>query len=168
MLFLDIFLKYFQCQFLRFYHSETLSKYFEDFSIGDKYLIPSRTQTSGIFSMFQGASGDNDPIHYDLEYCKKRGHPEMLAHGLQVFIQTAAGAGTFPSEVRDSLIGLIEVSGKMLKPVYREDTLYPELIVSRLTSQNTTGILEMKALVNNQDNILVFEGYHKYLIKKKK
>ena len=143
------------------------SKYFEDFSIGDKYLIPSRTQTSGIFSMFQGASGDNDPIHYDVEYCKKRGHPEMLAHGLQVFIQTAAGAGTFPSEVRDSLIGLIEVSGKMLKPVYREDTLYPELIVSRLTSQNTTGILEMKALVNNQDNILVFEGYHKYLIKKK-
>jgi acyl dehydratase len=143
------------------------SKYFEDFSIGDKYLIPSRTQTSGIFSMFQGASGDNDPIHYDVEYCKKRGHPEMLAHGLQVFIQTAAGAGTFPLEVRDSLIGLIEVSGKMLKPVYREDTLYPELIVSRLTSQNTTGILEMKALVNNQDNILVFEGYHKYLIKKK-
>ena len=138
------------------------SKYFEDFSIGDKYLIPSRTQTSGIFSMFQAASGDNDPIHYDLEYCKKRGHPEMLAHGLQVFIQTAAGAGTFPSEVRDSLIGLIEVSGKMLKPVYREDTLYPELIVSRLTSQNITGILEMKALVNNQDNILVFEGYHKY------
>ena len=142
------------------------SKYFEYFSIGDKYLIPSRTQTSGIFSMFQAASGDNDPIHYDLEYCKKRGHPEMLAHGLQVMIQTAAGAGTFPSEVRDSLIGLIEISGKMLKPVYREDTLYPELIISNLISQNTTGILEMKATIKNQKNILVFEGYHKYLIKK--
>ena len=142
------------------------SKYFEDFSIGDKYLIPSRTQTSGIFSMFQAASGDNDPIHYDLEYCKKRGHPEMLAHGLQVMIQTAAGAGTFPSEVRDSLIGLIEISGKMLKPVYREDTLYPELIISNLISQNTTGILEMKAAIYNQKNILVFEGFHKYLIKK--
>ena len=142
------------------------SKFFEDFSVGDKYFLPSRTQTSGIFSMFQGASGDNDPIHYDKEFCKKRGHPEMLAHGLQVLIQTAAGAGTFPSEVRDSLIGLIEISGKMLKPVYREDTLYPELMVSKLTSQNTTGILEMKALVNNQNNILVFEGYHKYLIKK--
>ena len=143
------------------------SKYFEDFSIGDKYLIPSRTQTSGIFSMFQAASGDNDPIHYDLEYCKKRGHPEMLAHGLQVMIQTAAGAGTFPSEVRDSLIGLIEISGKMLKPVYREDTLYPELIISNLIPQNTTGILEMKAAIYNQKNILVFEGFHKYLIKKK-
>ena len=143
------------------------SKYFEDFSIGDKYLIPSRTQTSGIFSMFQAASGDNDPIHYDLEYCKKRGHPEMLAHGLQVMIQTAAGSGTFPSEVRDSLIGLIEISGKMLKPVYREDTLYPELIITNLISQNTTGVLEMKASIYNQKNNLVFEGFHKYLIKKK-
>ena len=147
-------------------HKSTVSKYFEDFSIGDKYVIPSRTQTSAIFSMFQAASGDNDPIHYDKEFCEQKGHPEMLAHGLQVLIQTAAGAGTFPSEVRDSLLGLIEVSGKMLKPVYREDTLYPELVVLRLIPQNTTGVIEMKALINNQNHILVFEGYHKYLIKK--
>ena len=149
-------------------HSLTNSKYFEDFAVGDKYLIPSRTQTSSIFSMFQAASGDNDPIHYDKEFCKKKGHPDMLAHGLQVLIQTAAGAGSFPSEVRDSLVGLIEVSGKMLKPVYREDTLYPELVVSKLIPQNTTGILEMRATVKNQKNILVFEGSHKYLIKMKK
>ena len=143
------------------------SRYFEDFAVGDKYVLPSRTQTSSMFSMFQAASGDNDPIHYDKEFCKKNGHPDMLAHGLQVLIQTAAGAGSFPSEVRDSLIGLIEVSGKMLKPVYREDTLYPELVVSKLVPQNTTGILEMKATVKNQKNIIVFEGSHKYLIKKK-
>ena len=136
-----------------------VSKYFEDFSIGDKYVLPSRTQTSAIFSMFQGASGDNDPIHYDKEFCKQRGHPEMLAHGLQVLIQTAAGAGTFPSEVRDTLLGLIEVSGKILKPVYREDTLYPELVISNLISQNTTGIIEMKALVNNQNNVLLDDNY---------
>ena len=149
-------------------HSIKNSRYFEDFVIGDKYILPSRTQTSSIFSMFQAASGDNDPIHYDKEFCKKKGHPDMLAHGLQVLIQTAAGAGSFPSEVRDSLVGLIEVSGKMLKPVYREDTLYPELVVSKLIPQNTTGILEMRATVKNQKNILVFEGSHKYLIKMKK
>ena len=148
-------------------NKQKVSKYFEDFSIGDRYIIPSRTQTSAIFSMCQAATGDNDPIHYDKEFCKKRGHPEMLAHGLQVLIQTAAGAGTFPSDVRDSLIGLIEVFGKMLKPVYREDTLYPELIVRNLIPQNTTGIIKMKAVVKNQKNVLVFEGYHRYLIKKK-
>jgi acyl dehydratase len=86
---------------------------------------------------------------------------------MQVFIQTAAGAGSFPSEIRDSLLGLVEFSGKMLKPVYREDTLYPELFISNLIEQNTTGIIEMKAMVHNQNNILVFEGFHKYLLKKK-
>ena len=107
------------------------------------------------------------PFIMTKNFVKKKGHPEMLAHGLQVLIQTAAGAGSFPSEVRDSLLGLIEVSGKMLKPVYREDTLYPELVVSKLISQKTTGIIEMKALVSNQNNVLVFEGFHKYLVKKK-
>ena len=148
-------------------YKSIVSKYFEDFSIGDKYVLPSRTQTSAVFSMFQGASGDNDPIHYDKEFCKLRGHPEMLAHGMQVFIQTAAGAGSFPSEIRDSLLGLVEFSGKMLKPVYREDTLYPELFITKLIEQNTTGIIEMKAMVYNQNKILVFEGCHKYLLKKK-
>ena len=83
-------------------YKSIVSKYFEDFSIGDKYILPSRTQTSAIFSMFQGASGDNDPIHYDKEFCKQRGHPEILAHGLQVLIQTAPGARTYPSEVREA------------------------------------------------------------------
>ena len=143
------------------------SKFFEDLNINDRYIIPSRTQTSGIFSMFQAASGDNDPIHYDVEYCKEKGHPNMLAHGIQVLMQTAAGAGSFPNEVKDSLIGMVEIFGKMLKPVYREDTLYPELIISKLTPQKTTGIVEMKAIVHNQNKILVFQGYHKYLLKMK-
>ena len=145
----------------------TKSKFFEDLNVEDRYIIPSRTQTSGIFSMFQAASGDNDPIHYDIEYCKKKGHPNMLAHGIQVLMQTAAGAGSFPNEVKDSLIGMIEIFGKMLKPVYREDTLYPELIITKLTPQKTTGIVEMKAIVHNQNKVLVFEGYHKYLLKMK-
>ena len=151
------------------YHNTSLikSKFFEDLNINDRYIIPSRTQTSGIFSMFQAASGDNDHIHYDVEYCKQKGHPNMLAHGIQVLMQTAAGAGSFPNEVKDSLIGMIEIFGKMLKPVYREDTLYPELIISKLTPQKTTGIVEMKAIVHNQNKILVFQGYHKYLLKMK-
>jgi|TARA_B110000027_G_scaffold15596_1_gene15843 acyl dehydratase len=147
--------------------SLTKSKFFEDLNINERYVIPSRTQTSGIFSMFQAASGDNDPIHYDVEYCKQKGHPNMLAHGIQVLMQTAAGAGSFPNEVKDSLIGMVEIFGKMLKPVYREDTLYPELIISKLTPQKTTGIVEMRAIVHNQNKILVFEGYHKYLLKMK-
>ncbi len=130
------------------------------------YELPSRTQTGGIFSMFQGTSGDNDPIHYDREFCIKKGHKNMLAHGIQVLSQTAAGAGTFPTEVRESLIGLIEISGQFLKPVYLDDTLYPFLEITNLVSQTTTGIICMKATVKNQNDEIVFNGEHKYLIKK--
>ena len=143
------------------------NRYFEDFKIGEKYNLPSRTQTSGIFSMFQGSSGDNDPIHYDREFCKKKGHKDMLAHGMQILNQTAAGAGEFPTEVRESLIGMIEISGKFLKPVYLNDTLYPSLEITHLVTQKTTGIITMNAIVKNQIQNIVFNGYHKYLVKKK-
>ena len=86
---------------------------------------------------------------------------------MQVMSQTAAGAGSFTSEVRQSLLAMIETSGKFLKPVYKNDTLYPELKIINLISQKTTGIIEMRTLILNQNQELVFKGNQKYLIKKK-
>ena len=143
------------------------SRFFEDFKLGEQYIIPSRTQTSGLFAMFQSASGDNDPIHYDVEFCRQRGHDDLLAHGMQVMIQTAAGAGTVPSEVADSLMGMIEVSGRFLHPVYRDNTLYPMLEIVELKDQNTTGVITMRATIHNQNDVLVFEGTQRYLIRKR-
>ena len=148
-------------------HSFGPTRWFEDFAVGEEYYIPSRTMTDALFAAFQLASGDNDPIHYDDAYCKARGHPGLLGHGLQTLIQTAAGAGTFPHEVADSLLGMIEVSGRILGPVYVGDTLYPLLTISALTAQRTTGIIEMRATVHNQASVLVFDGSHKYLIRKR-
>ena len=72
-------------------HTAGPSRYLEDFEVGEVFYIPSRTMTDALFAAFQLASGDNDPIHYDENYCKHRGHPGLLAHGMQVMIQTAAG-----------------------------------------------------------------------------
>ena len=148
-------------------HKAGPSRYFEDFEIGEAFYIPSRTMTEGIFAAFQLASGDNDPIHYDRHYCQSRGHKDMLAHGMQILIQTAAGAGTFPSEVAESLLGMLELSGKILGPVYLGDTLYPRLTVAALKAQNTTGVITLNAEVWNQDSMKVFEGAHSYLLRKR-
>ena len=86
---------------------------------------------------------------------------------MQIMIQTAAGAGTFPQQVADSLLGMIELSGRILQPVYAGDTLYPQLTVARLTPQNTTGVVALKAQVWNQESVKVFEGEHSYLIRKR-
>ena len=143
------------------------SRFFDDFEVGEVFHIPSRTMTEALFAAFQLASGDNDPIHYDVNYCRARGHKHMLAHGMQIMIQSAAGAGTFPQQVADSLLGMLELSGKILGPVYAGDTLYPRLTVSKLEPQNTTGVLTLRAEIWNQDSAKVFEGEHRYLIRKR-
>lgn len=148
-------------------HRYAATRWFEDFQVGEKFWIPSRTMSDAYFAAFQLASGDNDPIHYDLEYCRRRGHPGLLAHGLQVMIQTAAGAGTFPHQVSDSLIAMLECTARFAGPVYSGDTVYPMLEISELKAQGSTGVITMKATVHNQHNKLVLEGSHRYLIRKR-
>ena len=143
------------------------SRYFEDFELGEAFYIPSRTVTEAQFLAFQAASGDNHPIHYDRESCRRHGHADLLAHGYQVLIQTAAGAGQFPFLIEESLMGFIEQSSRFLKPVHAGDTLYPRLVVSDLKPQRTTGVLTLASSVHNQNGELVMEGTQKYLIRKR-
>ena len=148
-------------------HRFAETRWFDDFVVGERFWIPSRTQTDALFGAFQLASGDNDPIHYDAEYCRRCGHPGMLAHGMQVMIQTAAGAGVFPHLVADSLVALLECSAKFVRPVYAGDTLYPWLEIVELVPQRTTGVVAMRATVHNQANELVMEGNHRYLLRRR-
>ena len=143
------------------------SRYFEDFVLGEAFYIPSRTVTEAQFLAFQAASGDNHPIHYDVEYCRRHGMPHMLAHGFQVLIQTAAGAGLFPHLVEDSLKAFIEQSSKFLAPVFVGDTLYSALEVDELSPNRTTGVVGLRSTVHNQNGVLVLEGRHRYLLRKR-
>ena len=143
------------------------SRYFEDFALGEAFYIPSRTVTEAQFLAFQAASGDNHPVHYDVEYCRAHGLPGMLAHGFQVAIQTCAGAGLFPHMVEESLKGFIEQSSRFLHPVLLGDTLYPLLEVDELTPQRSTGILGLRSTVHNQHGVQVLEGRHRYLLRRR-
>jgi acyl dehydratase len=143
-------------------------RYFEDFQIGETFYLPSRTVTDAHFAAFQVASGDNHPIHYDRPYCQSHGHRDLLAHGYQVAIQTAPGAGIFPYLVQDSLKAFIEQSTRFLAPVYSGDTLYPLLEVAKLEPQRTTGVLTLRSTIHNQDDVLVLEGTQRFLLKRAK
>lgn len=147
-------------------HQVARPRGFADFAVGDVYRSPSRTVTEAHFSAFQALSGDNHPIHYDIEYCRAHGHRGLLAHGLQVLAFSAAGAGSFPHEIGDSLIGFVEQSSKFLKGVYVGDTLYPALTITALTPQRTTGVVVMASTIHNQKRELVLTGEHKYLLRK--
>jgi acyl dehydratase len=142
-------------------------RWFEDFVLGERFVIPSRTQTSAVFAAFQTASGDTHPIHYDVEYCRARGMPDLLAHGFQTLVHTAPGAGLFPYVVEESLVGFLEQSSKFLKPVYAGDTIYPSLEVTELVPGRTTGVVTLRSTVFNQRKELVLEGMQKFLLRRR-
>jgi len=142
-------------------------RWFDDFTLGERFVLPSRTMTEAIFLAFQAASGDNHPVHYDAEYCRARGMPGMLAHGLQTLIQTAAGAGLFPYLTEDSLVGFLDQSSRFLKPVFAGDTLYPALTVDELTPNRTTGVVGLASTVHNQRGEQVLDGRQRYLLRRR-
>lgn len=142
-------------------------RWFEDFALGERFVLPSRTMTGGIFAAFQAASGDNHPVHYDREYCRAHGWPDMLAHGFQVAIQSCAGAGLFPFLVEESMKGFLEQSSRFLHPVVLGDTLYPALTVDELTPQRSTGILGLASTIHNGHGTLVMDGRQRYLLRRR-
>ena len=148
-------------------HHMCAQRWFDDFKLGERFVLPSRTMTEALFAAFALASGDNHPIHYDVEYCRRRGMPHLLAHGFQVAIQTAAGAGQFPHVVSESLKAFLDQSSRFLAPVYAGDTLYSALEVTALEPGRTTGVLTMRSTVHNQRKELVMDGTQRYLIRKR-
>jgi acyl dehydratase len=148
-------------------HALCEQRWFEDFHVGERFPLPSRTITEALFAAFQLASGDNHPSHYDVEYCRAHGAPGLLAHGFQVLIQTAAGAGLWPHMVEDSMKGFIEQRSRFLRPVHAGDTLRCLLEVSELVPGRTTGVLAMRSTVHNQRGELVMDGEQRYLLKRR-
>ena len=142
-------------------------RWFEDFSLGERFVILSRTMTAAVFAAFQTASDDTHPVHYDVEYCRARGMPDLLAHGFQTLIHTAPGAGLFPFMVEESLVGFLEQSSRFIKPVYANDTIYPALEVTELTPGRSTGVVVLRSTVFNQRRELVLEGLQKFLIRRR-
>jgi acyl dehydratase len=142
-------------------------RWFEDFVLGERFVIPSRTMTTAVFAAFQTASGDTHPVHYDVEYCRARGMPNLLAHGFQTLIHTAPGAGLFPFLLEQSLVGFLEQSSRFLKPVFADDTIYPALEVTELVPGRSTGVVSLRSTVFNQRRELVLEGLQKFLIRRR-
>ncbi len=138
---------------------------FSDFSIGERFLAPSRTMTEGIFAAFQVASGDNHPIHYDRAYLARLGHHDLYAHGYMTLCQAAIGATPLAHQMGEALIGFLEQSSRFLAPVYCGDTLYTAFEISELAPGSTTGVMTLAVTIHNQDSVLVAEGVQKYLLR---
>src|SRR5262252_504581 len=126
------------------------TKYFEDFSIGEKFSIPPKTMTDEHFLSFAKLTGDAHPIHYDDAYAQTTRFGKRVAHGLLVTAMTAVGASTLSPLLEGSIVAFVEHSSRFLNPVLIGDTITPELEITELIPKTDTGLLRLTTRVKNQ------------------
>lgn len=143
------------------------SRYFEDFTVGEVFYIPSRTLGDAEVTAFRTASGDTHPLHYDTEYARERGLPTVMAHPLQLLLYTTPGASDFSYLIEDTLISFVGQSSRFVKPAFRGDSLYPELRVKAMDPDPAGGLLTLASTVVNQRAELCLEGEMQFLIKRR-
>jgi acyl dehydratase len=138
---------------------------FAQLKVGEIFRAPSRTLTDAHASAFQTVSCDNHPIHYDVAYARRFGHPAPVVHGLQVLAFTAPGATLLPHTFGSIFIAFTGLSVKFLKEVHAGDTLYPALEIVALEPAGDKGQVTTDVTVHNQRGELVLSGQHTYLLR---
>jgi acyl dehydratase len=139
-------------------------RWFEDFTVGDRFASPSKTLTDAHFLFFAGMTGDAHPIHYDDEYAKGTRFGRRLAHGLLLTSLTAVGASTLAPIIEASIVAFLEQRTRFRAPAFIGDTLKPAHEVVALERRRSAGLLTQRVTLTNQRGETVLEGEHRYLI----
>ena len=129
---------------------------------GQVFSTPSKTLTDAHFLFFSGLTGDNHPIHYDVEYAKSTKFGAPLAHGLLLAGMTALGGSDASFQI-DGFV-FVEQGSRFLKPVTVGDTIRTELTVEKIWQEGKRRFVRFATAIINQRDEVVLEGFHVYQI----
>jgi len=142
------------------------SLYFEDFSLGQKFVTKARTITEADIVNFAGLSWDHNQLHTDAEYAASTRFGRRIAHGL---LGVIAHAGLSYELTEDSILALLELTWQFKAPIYIGDTIHVEQIVKNMreSAAGDRGILTFEKEVVNQKNEVVQTGTTTILLAKR-
>ena len=133
------------------------SLYFEDFTVGQKFVTKARTITEADIVNFAGLSWDHNQLHTDAEYAASTLYGKRIAHGL---LGVVAHAGLSYELTEESLLALLELTWQFKAPIYIGDTIHVEQTVKNLRESRSAdrGILTFEKEVINQKDEVVQTG----------
>lgn len=147
-----------------------MSKYFEEYRIGEKFITSARTVTETDVITFACSTGDMHPNHTDAEYMSKSQFGKRIAHGL-MGIAWAHGLMYRLDLLTESAIALICVEDwKMVAPIFIGDTIHAEITVKELIpsrSKPDRGVMKMYFELINQDGLVCQTGIKALMMKRK-
>jgi|TARA_B100000315_G_scaffold186600_1_gene176019 acyl dehydratase len=127
---------------------------------GQVFTSPSKTLTDAHFLFFSGLTGDNHPIHYDVEYAKSTRFGAPLAHGLLLAAMTALGASDASFRI-DGFV-FVEQGSRFLKPALVGDTIRPQMTVEKIWKEGARRFVRFTTVLRNQRDEIVLEGFQVY------
>lgn len=145
-----------------------MSRFFEDFQVGDRYPTYGRTITEGDLSLFCAMVGYHVPLFIDEEYAKRTPYGGRIVPSAMIM---AYSTGMTESLFRTTVLALLGVDrGRFLAPVRPGDTIRTEVevIAKKETSDPSRGIVVFRDRVINQRGDNVFEIDKTVLIQREK
>ena len=146
-----------------------MSKYFEEFKVGQRYHTHGKTISEGVVAVMVGLGGLSSPIFNDEEYAKNTPFGTRLVPGrLTLFFMGGLEEelGLFDETVI-ALVGIDEVRFKA--PLKAGDTIHVELeiIETKETGKPDRGIVVHRSKCLNQKGEVVLESKITHLMRRK-
>ncbi|MCB1474774.1 MAG: MaoC family dehydratase N-terminal domain-containing protein [Rhodobiaceae bacterium] len=144
-----------------------MTKYLEDFIIGETSTSPARTITETDVVLFAGLSGDVNPIHTDEEFCKKNSpFGTRIAHGM-LGLSVVTGLSARIGDMAGSAIAFLGIEDwRFLNPIIAGDTVHlvVETTEARPTSKPGRGLVKRKLSLINQKGEVCQQGLFSVLV----
>ena len=138
----------------------TDSLYFDDLTVGMRWVSARRTVTEADIAAFAGVSGDFNPLHTDELTAAESGFGGRIAHGALV-LSIATGLRQQMGLFHGTHRGLVEIrSWRFLAPTRPGDTVGTVTTINELrrTSSGDRGVVVQGVEVHNQRGEVVQSG----------
>lgn len=140
---------------------------FDDFVEGEVIRSLGRTVNEADVVIFTGLAGIKAPLFIDAEYAKTQSrYGRRIVPGL---LTASLGAGMMEDILGPYVVAALEIDAlKFLAPVFPGDTLSATIhvVATKPTSDGKHGVLTVRTLMTNQDELDVFEFRSKFLMKR--
>lgn len=147
-----------------------MSKYFDDFAIGETTTTRGRTITEADIVNFAGLSGDFHELHMNEEYARQGPFGRRIAHGALIFsISTGLAIQAGQAGAQEAIIAFYGMDRlRFIKPVFIGDTLrVRKKVVELQAKDDTRGVVAFETTVINQNDEPVVVYTDRVLLKRK-
>ena len=145
-----------------------MGHYYEELEIGHHFETPRRTVIDADISTFAGLTADFNPLHMDELFAAESDFKGRITHGPMI-IGMAFGLASRANLMDGTVLGLLDIAWKFMKPVRPGDTICAVVTVmdKRTTRKADRGVVTLQLDVHNQRSEVVQVGTAKVLVRRK-